>query len=77
MSFSDYFWLGYSMTSNPNKIYQRGWNDALNGNPRHQSKLAFLFDHFKKIQELYDKGYNEGLKERLIRNTNTSTIIKF
>lgn len=61
-----YFWLGYNMFSSPNSYYQKGWNDALNSLPRHQYKLAFLFDSFKKMQELYNKGYDDGLKERLI-----------
>jgi hypothetical protein len=66
MSFSNYFWKGYSLVMNPNNTYKSGWNDALNGNPRHQFRLAFLFDHFKETQKIYDKGYDDGLKERLI-----------
>ena len=67
MSFWNFFWLGYSLTSNPNKTYQKGWYDALDGNPRYMFKLAFIFEHFRKTQELYDKGYSDGLKERIIR----------
>ena len=67
MTFWDFFWLGYSLTSNPNKPFRKGWDDALAGNPRYQFKIAYLFKFFNKTQDLYDKGYREGLNERLIR----------
>ena len=61
------FWKGYYLMSDPNKIYKKGWEDAINGNPRHQYKMTLLFNQYKQTQELYDKGYNDGLKEKLIR----------
>lgn len=67
MGLTDIFWKGYYLTKNPNKTYQKGWNDAIIGNPRHQYKLTMIFEQYKKTQELYDKGYNDGLKEKLLR----------
>lgn len=67
MSFYDFFWFGFNLTSSPNKICKRGWEDALAGNPKYQFKLAFLFQTFRRTQELYDRGYNDGQNERIIR----------
>lgn len=66
MSFSKYFWKGLNLFKNPNKIYLKGRQDAINGLPRHQYRLILLFDSYAETQKLYDKGYNDGLKERLI-----------
>lgn len=66
MSFSKYFWKGYNLIKDPNKTYQKGWQDAINGLPRHQYRLALLIDNYIETQKLSDKGYDDGLKERLI-----------
>ena len=76
MPLSEYFWFGFRMTINPNRVFRKGWEDGICGNPRHQYRLAFIFDHFKKLQDLYDRGYNDGQRERLIRNSSNTTIIK-
>ena len=67
MGIVNIFWKGYYLMSNTNNIYKKGWEDAINGKPRHQYKLTTLFSQYKQTQELYDKGYNDGLKEKLIR----------
>ena len=61
------FRLGYTLVSNPNRTYRKGWEDALAGNPKYQFRLAFLFKHFREMQELYNEGYKDGQRERLIR----------
>lgn len=66
MSFNDYFCKVYYLIVNPNNIYKKGRNDALNEIPRRQYRLAYFFEHFKEDQKLYNKGYDDGLKERLI-----------
>ncbi len=67
MGILNIFWKGYYLVSDTNKTYQKGWDDGVNGNPRQQFKMTILFEQYKKTQELYNKGYNDGLKERLIR----------
>ncbi len=67
MTFVDAFFLGLQLTTNPNKVYKKGWHDALSGNPRYQFRLAFLFEFYRRTQNQYDKGYDDGIKERLIR----------
>lgn len=67
MTFVDAFFLGLQLTANPNKVYKKGWHDALSGNPRYQFRLAFLFEFYRRTPKQYDKGYDDGFKERLIR----------
>lgn len=54
--------------TDPNKIYQKGWEDAINGRPRYIYKRAYLFTFFKDWQRLYDNGYRNGSEERTLRN---------
>lgn len=75
MTTYDFFVLGINIATNPNKIYRRGWDDAMNGHHRYQFRLAFLFKAFKESQRLYDEGYKDGNKERMLRNTNTRFVI--
>lgn len=61
------FWKGYYLFKNPNKIYQKGRDDVLNNLPRYQYKIAIIFSELKKTQEIYNAGYDDGLKEKLIK----------
>jgi hypothetical protein len=67
MGILNIFWKSYYLISDPNKTYKKGWDDAINGNPRHQYKMTLFFVQCKKTQDIYDKGYDDGLKEKLIR----------
>ena len=50
MGLTDIFGKSYYLTKNPNKTYQKGWDDAINGNSRHQYKLTMIFEQYKKTQ---------------------------
>jgi hypothetical protein len=65
--FSNIFWKSYYLVTNPNNLYKKGWQDAINNLPRHQYRLANIFKQYRKTQDVYDKGYNDGLKEKMIR----------
>lgn len=75
MTTYEFFVFGINVATNPNKIYRKGWEDAINGQPRYQFRLAFLFKAAKESQRLYDTGYNDGIKERMLRNRSTRFII--
>lgn len=55
MGLTNIFWKGYYLTSNPNKTYKKGWDDAINGEPRHQYKLTLIFDQYKKNKNYMTK----------------------
>lgn len=65
MNLYEIFKFGVDLSTDPNSLYRRGWNDAINRNPRHQFKLAFLFKLFREQQRLYDRGYNDGYNTNL------------
>ncbi len=48
MGLIDLFWKGYYLVSDPNKIYKKGWKDAINENLFHYFKITILFDQYKK-----------------------------
>lgn len=67
MGISKLFWKAYHLARNPDKLYQEGFEDAINDRARRQFKASIIFSEIKNLQENYDKGYNDGIREKLIR----------
>lgn len=66
MKFINLLWKTYYLAKDHKKIYQSGMDDALNGKPRKLFKMTIIFENYKKTQELYNQGYDDGLNKKLI-----------
>lgn len=67
MGLSTVFWKTYHIIRDPDKLYQEGFSDAMHDVPRRQFKMSILFGEIKNLQANYDKGYDDGLHEKLVR----------